>query len=98
MSHTLNIRIADREGALVRLIGLVERRGYEICRLDKAENQSGYAEITMHITPRGGERRIDVLMRQVARLFDVHAIRQSMPAHIAAAATAPGEYSCRHPQ
>lgn len=98
MSHTLNIQIADREGALVRLIGLVERRGYEICRMDKAAGESGFAEITMQITPRGGERRIDVLMRQIARLFDVHAIRQPVPAHIAAGAARPGDFQCRHPQ
>ncbi|MBR9825344.1 MAG: acetolactate synthase 3 regulatory subunit domain protein [Alphaproteobacteria bacterium] len=98
MSHTLNIRIADREGALVRLIGLVERRGYEICAMDKSAGDAGIADITMQIAPRGGERRIDVLMRQVARLFDVHAIRQGMPAHIAAGTARPGGFQCRHPQ
>jgi len=98
MSHTLNIQIADQEGALVRLIGLIERRGYEILSMDKSMGQKGISAITVDIACRGGERRIDVLMRQIARLFDVMSIQQPMPAHIAAATQPTGDASCRHPQ
>lgn len=98
MTHTLTIRIADREGALVRLIGLIERRGYEICAMAKSAPAAGMAEINVDVTARGGERRIDVLMRQVSRLFDVISVQQPIAAHIAAAATPAGDASCRHPQ
>lgn len=98
MSHTLNIRIADREGALVRLIGLIERRGYEICAMDKSNGTAGIADIQVEIAARGGERRIDVLMRQVSRLFDVMSVQQPIAAHIAAGKTPPGDMQCRHPQ
>ncbi|HET6629140.1 MAG TPA: ACT domain-containing protein [Woeseiaceae bacterium] len=64
----LNLLLADREGALVRILGLVERRGFR------------FGAISTRLTPRGmqlsltlasDDRPADVLLRQVARLQDV---------------------------
>ena len=41
MLNTLIIELAEAEGALMRLIGLVERRGYMIGTLDKSEAREG---------------------------------------------------------
>lgn len=74
MTHTLRIELDEREGALMRLIGLVERRGFTIDMLEKSEPRDGQSSISMTLAARDGARRMDVLVRQIARLFDVRAV------------------------
>ena len=92
MSNTLRIELADREGALMRLIGLIERRGFAIARMDKSPAESGQAMITMSVAAREGARRIDVLVRQISRLFEVESVfaPEMIPEPIAQ-----GRASCR---
>lgn len=74
MLNTLSIEIAEAEGALMRLIGLVERRGYTIATLDKSEAQGGQSTVTLKVKPRDAARQLDVLIRQIGRLMDVRAV------------------------
>tara|TARA_R110001606_G_scaffold47517_9_gene120975 strand:- start:1343 stop:1657 length:315 start_codon:yes stop_codon:yes gene_type:complete len=74
MSNTLNIEIFETEGALVRLIGLIERRGFVISSMAMSAPSNGSARVTVDVAARGGARQIDVLTRQIERLFDVHAV------------------------
>ena len=95
--HNIRIQLAEREGALVRLLSNIERRGFIIESLDKTAAQDGVTDIAARITPRG-ERSLDVLTRQLSRLFDVMDVHTPVPAHMASHAMPPGEPSCRHPQ
>jgi acetolactate synthase II small subunit len=74
MLDTLVIELAEAEGALMRLIGLVERRGYVIATLDKREAADGQATVTFTLKPRDASRQLDVLIRQIGRLMDVRAV------------------------
>jgi acetolactate synthase regulatory subunit len=74
MFDTLRVELAEAEGALMRLIGLVERRGFTIKAMDKTEAADGHATVTMHLAPRDGVRSLDVLIRQISRLLDVRAV------------------------
>ncbi len=74
MSNTLHIEIFETEGALVRLIGLIERRGFTIASMAMSAPSNGSARVTVDLAARGGARRIEVLTRQIERLFDVHAV------------------------
>tara|TARA_R110000868_G_scaffold102524_7_gene282391 strand:- start:6023 stop:6340 length:318 start_codon:yes stop_codon:yes gene_type:complete len=74
MSHILNIEIFETEGALVRLLGLIERRGFTISSMAMSAPSNGSARVTVDIASRGGMRQIEVLTRQIERLFDVHAV------------------------
>lgn len=74
MLNTLNIELAEAEGALMRLIGLVERRGYTIATLDKSEARDGQSTVTLQVKPRDAARQLDVLIRQIGRLLDVRAV------------------------
>ena len=71
MNINLNISINFIEGALIRLLGTIERRGHRLldlkCRIcDPAENvQRLLVDIDC------GERPPDVLIRQLERLHDV---------------------------
>ncbi|MEE4175681.1 MAG: ACT domain-containing protein [Xanthomonadales bacterium] len=68
MKHTLQVQICAREGAVLRTLGLVERRGFRIESLNVAEAQGdGQA---MRLTVRS-DRSIALLKRQLERLHDV---------------------------
>jgi acetolactate synthase small subunit len=106
MSNTLHIEIFETEGALVRLIGLIERRGFVISSMAMSAPSNGSARVTVDVAARGGARQIEVLTRQIERLFDVHAVSTPAAADTPAfaAARAPAAHSaewrdgCPNPQ
>lgn len=67
------IRFTPAEGAVVRMLGLVERRGYALRGLAMEEQANG-ASITIDIEPRDSSRRVEVVARQLDRLVDVNSI------------------------
>jgi acetolactate synthase regulatory subunit len=64
----LHLLLADREGALVRLLGLVERRGFRLGAIRTCATPRG---TRLSLTLASDDRAADVLLRQVARLHDV---------------------------
>lgn len=94
----IQIDMIEREGALQRIIGLIERRGFSIQTLDKSAPMQGLTTLKLEVAARESLRTVDVLVRQIARLFDVYAVStlQPMP-HVMAHQTAlpPGSLSCR---
>ena len=64
----LHLLLADREGALVRLLGLVERRGFRLGAVTSCATAHG---TRLSLTLASDDRAADVLLRQVARLHDV---------------------------
>ncbi|MFS2319044.1 ACT domain-containing protein [Maricaulis sp. D1M11] len=71
MRLDLTVDLFDTEGALLRLVGLVERRGFVINAMHKAQPTEGISRIQLQLDPRDSGRRADVLTRQIERLFDV---------------------------
>jgi acetolactate synthase regulatory subunit len=68
MKHTLQIQIHAREGAVLRTLGLAERRGFRLEHLQVSEAQGdGHA---MQLTV-SSDRSIALLKRQLERLHDV---------------------------
>lgn len=94
MRHNLKIELSETEGALMRLIGLIERRGFAIETMDKSEARDGHATVAMEVAAREGARRIDVLTRQIARLFDVRAVFAPGLTAVPATAMPPGSRAC----
>lgn len=70
MSRRLQISLAATEGALIRVLGTVERRGYSLSSLHVEKNESGM-QISMQIE---SDRDASVLCRQLDRLFDVQSV------------------------
>jgi acetolactate synthase regulatory subunit len=91
-TNLLSVSLAENEGALTRLIGLVERRGFSINALDKSAPAGGESRITMEVCAREDARRIDVLARQVSRLLDVNTIFAPQDIHVS---NPTGRQSCR---
>ena len=67
------ISYTPAEGAVVRMLGLVERRGYALRGLAMEERPNG-ASIMIDIEPRDSSRRVEVVARQLDRLVDVNSI------------------------
>ena len=68
MNHTLYIRLSSVEGAVIRALGLIERRGYSLenCTVSNAQGDSRRMEVSVTSSRPG-----DLLKRQLERLHDV---------------------------
>ena len=68
MKHTLRIQLSSIEGAVIRALGLIERRGYSLnkCTVSEAEGSSREMEVSVTSSRPG-----DLLKRQLERLHDV---------------------------
>lgn len=71
MNIKLTVTLKNCEGALLRLLGTVERRGHRLTNLTcRGATASGEArELTLDVDC--GGRSPDVLVRQLRRLYDV---------------------------
>jgi acetolactate synthase II small subunit len=64
----LTLLLANAEGALVRVLGLIERRGF---RLGSMQTRATPHGLQLTMTLPGDGRPADVLLRQLRRLHDV---------------------------
>ncbi len=72
MNERIVIEYAPAEGALLRLLGLIERRGFRVCAIDMAELPGGGRAIaTLDLAARDGARALETLGLQLRRLHGV---------------------------
>lgn len=69
----LVITFKPAEGAIVRILGLIERRGFVLRDLAVRDEVTD-GSLTVELEPRDQARRFDVLARQVDRLVDVKSV------------------------
>jgi acetolactate synthase II small subunit len=74
MTHILAISLHRREGALVRALGTIERRGFSIVSLELTSTATHLA-LSACID---GFRDPAVLVRQLARLIDVEDVHSEV--------------------
>lgn len=72
----IEIDFALAEGAVLRMIGLVERRGFEVSGIAMAERE-GRGSLALDVRPRHPSRRLDVIAGQLRRLHDVQSVSVS---------------------
>ena len=73
MNHTLRMNVHKVEGAMIRLLGLIERRGFSVTAMNAHTDDAGqHVEITVHLRSTG--RSVDTLTRQIAKLYDVRSV------------------------
>jgi acetolactate synthase regulatory subunit len=70
MNCTIEVNLARAEGAIVRTLGLIERRGFIVESVATA-GDSGADSIVMRVEVASHGRPVDVLVRQILRLIDV---------------------------
>ncbi len=71
MNNTLHIQLSSAQGAVIRALGLIERRGFSLnsCSVSKADGDGRNMEVNV-----SSERPGDLLKRQLERLHDVHSV------------------------
>jgi acetolactate synthase II small subunit len=76
MNDTLHIHLDRAEGSLQRLIGLIERRGFEIQAMVVGDHDHDIATRTLKVSVRARDagRCTDILGRQIDRLYGVKRI------------------------
>lgn len=74
MNINLTISINNAEGALIRILGTIERRGHKLLGLSSRASSPGNDIRELLVDVNCGERSPDVLMRQLDRLHDVISI------------------------
>jgi acetolactate synthase regulatory subunit len=70
MSQRLSLRLRPAEGAVLRVLGCIERRGFAI---EQIESRHAGGAIALAVAVHG-ERPVEVLVRQLERLYDVLAV------------------------
>lgn len=88
MTDTFLIHIDRSEGALQRLIGLIERRGFDIDRMNVSD-AGGHREVRLNVSARDATRHTDVLGRQIDRLIGVRRISPASSPHVEDAVSCP---------
>jgi acetolactate synthase regulatory subunit len=68
MSYELMVDLDHEEGSLCRLLGLIERRGFQIERMELFQMGRG-RRADLQVKPLDESRDIGVLQRQVERLL-----------------------------
>ena len=93
MTTRLYVRMNYIEGALIRLLGLAGRRGFEIAKVEVRRVDGGRRyEVVLELS---GTRCVITLQRQIAKLYDVQtveiipALYDTPPVRIAASAVLP---------
>ena len=72
MNHALQLKLASVDGALLRVIGVTERRGWSATAL-QAEPGLEADTLNLHMNVMG-DRPVELLVRQLSKLQDVHAV------------------------
>lgn len=71
MEHSLDIQLSASEGAVLRTLGLIERRGFSLGKC--AISEAGEGGRSMKVTV-SSSRPGDLLKRQLERLHDVQSV------------------------
>lgn len=68
MKHTLQIQLRATEGAIIRVLGMTERRGFRLEQVHVGEAQGDGHDVQLTVS---GDRPVALLKRQLDRLYDV---------------------------
>lgn len=80
MTCRIDIDFRPGEGAVLRLIGLVERRGFVVRALTLPETRAGAsARLTVHVAPRDAGRRVETVCAQLAKMYEVVSVASAQP-------------------
>lgn len=73
MSGRIEIGFANAEGAVLRMLGAVERRGFELRGISMSE-RDGEGALSLEVEARLPERSLEVVAAQLRRLDEVRQV------------------------
>ncbi len=68
MIHRLDVTLQDAEGAILRVLGTAERRGFRVCALHAEVGADALCRMELTLE---GDRDTGLLGRQLTRLHEV---------------------------
>ncbi|MDV6332332.1 ACT domain-containing protein [Asticcacaulis sp. 201] len=71
MSHLIHIELDRLEGSLLRILGLVERRGFNIDGAELYDLGEDKRGLSLTVRPRDLSRSLDILGLQIDRLYGI---------------------------
>ncbi len=77
MSHLIHIELDRLEGTLIRILGLVERRGFHIDALELYDLGEDKRGLTLNVRPRDPSRSLDILGLQIDRLYGIRRLPEA---------------------
>lgn len=77
MSQSIHIEIDRLEGTLLRVLGLIERRGFHIDEIDLYDLGADTRGLSVTVRPRDAGRNIDILGLQIDRLYGIKRLEQA---------------------
>ncbi|WP_191621127.1 ACT domain-containing protein [Marinihelvus fidelis] len=78
--HQLDLRLRAVEGAVVRALGLIERRGFRLLACEVADAcEDGQARFQAMSVRVRSDRPAELLKRQLERLYDVLQVEMKQP-------------------
>jgi acetolactate synthase regulatory subunit len=80
MSGLIEVDFVMAEGAVTRMLGLVERRGFEVRAIAMAERTAGRGSLSLEVRPRGSNRSLDIVAGHLRSLHEVRHVSCSTPA------------------
>jgi acetolactate synthase II small subunit len=76
MKHCLQIQLRSKEGAALRALGLIERRGFRLLSMNMSEAADDGCALAVNVS---SERPVELLQRQLERLHDVLWVELKQP-------------------
>src|SRR4051812_40595510 len=77
--HVLKVSFDGEEGAILRLLGLIQRRGFSVEGIDMPQTDDTRKTVMLTVKPVGLAYRVDVLQRQIERLHEVREVSVIAP-------------------
>ena len=74
MNDRITIDFDMAEGAVLRVLGLVERRGFEVRGIRLAEAEEGRGALALDVRARDASRNLAIVAGQLQRLHDVRTV------------------------
>ncbi len=71
MLRHVTVRARLKEGTLLRMVGLIERRGFDVRGVSVLDGET----VVLSVSPRGGPCSVENLCRQLEGLVDVRSAR-----------------------
>jgi acetolactate synthase-1/3 small subunit/acetolactate synthase II small subunit len=75
MTGEIVIDFNRTEGSVLRLIGMVERKGFDVTSVIMPRTAAASSRLTLGIAARDAGRRFDTLSRHVAKVYGVTGVQ-----------------------
>lgn len=76
MSHLIHIEIDDLDGTLLRVLGLIERRGFFIDAIEMYQIDDKTRGLSVTARAKESHRRIETLLAQIDRLYGLKRVAE----------------------